>query len=358
MLDIPVELDLEGLLANLRREGTPKRVYFMELLFDLEVEEAIAQRFGLAREVRPDDPLAEDKRRVEVYRFLGYESVYFRTRNLDFPFRSLTGADTAQGLTSRGERTWVDEHHGAISSWEDFETYPWPDPARMDLRHFEWAEKHLPENMCIQVHTHGIFENVSWLLSLEGLSYLLYDDPALVDAVFERVGSIMVEAAKVLVQFECVKIAFGGDDMGHKTGCLINPRILIEKCLPWHKKLCEVYRRAGCFNILHSCGNTRELIPHLLDEVGYDGFHSFEDTIELVTDAKREYGHRAALIGGIDIDFLCRADEQAIRRRVRETLEVCMPGGGYCLGTGNSVTNYIPLDNFLVMLDEGRRWAG
>jgi uroporphyrinogen decarboxylase len=29
---------------------------------------------------------------------------------------------------------------------------------------------------------------------------------------------------------------------------------------------------------------------------------------------------------------------------------------GYCLGTGNSVANYIPLDNYLVMLDEGRKF--
>ena len=58
----------------------------------------------------------------------------------------------------------------------------------------------------------------------------------------------------------------------------------------------------------------------------------------------------------IDVDFLCRADEQTIRKRVRETLEICMPGGGYCLGTGNSVANYIPIDNYLVMLDEGAKF--
>ena len=54
------------------------------------------------------------------------------------------------------------------------------------------------------------------------------------------------------------------------------------------------------------------------------------------------------------MDFLCRADEKAIRKRVRETLEICAAKGGYCLGTGNTVANYIPLDNYLVMLDEGR----
>jgi uroporphyrinogen decarboxylase len=45
-----------------------------------------------------------------------------------------------------------------------------------------------------------------------------------------------------------------------------------------------------------------------------------------------------------------------VRKRVRDTLDACMPGGGYCLGTGNSVANYIPVENYLAMLDEGRRY--
>jgi len=57
------------------------------------------------------------------------------------------------------------------------------------------------------------------------------------------------------------------------------------------------------------------------------------------------------------VDFLCRADETASRQRVRETLDVCHPGGGYCLGTGNSVANYIPLDHYLTMVDEGRLYG-
>ena len=56
------------------------------------------------------------------------------------------------------------------------------------------------------------------------------------------------------------------------------------------------------------------------------------------------------------MDFLCRSDETQIRKRVDEILEKCMPGGGYCLGTGNSVANYIPFDNYITMLDQGRKF--
>ena len=64
-----------------------------------------------------------------------------------------------------------------------------------------------------------------------------------------------------------------------------------------------------------------------------------------------------ALLGGLDLDFVVRSDEEAIRQRVRETLDVCQPGGGYCLGMGNWVTEYVPLDHYLALLDEGRRYS-
>jgi uroporphyrinogen decarboxylase len=97
-------------------------------------------------------------------------------------------------------------------------------------------------------------------------------------------------------------------------------------------------------------------MPDLIDDVRIDARHSFEDVIETVVLAKQRYGSRIALLGGIDLDFLCRANPDEVRERVRSTLDACLPGGGYCLGTGNSVANYIPLENYLAMLDEGRRY--
>jgi uroporphyrinogen-III decarboxylase len=85
-------------------------------------------------------------------------------------------------------------------------------------------------------------------------------------------------------------------------------------------------------------------------------FQTFEDTIRDVREAKKLWGDRIALLGGIDMDFLCRASAGEVRQRVRDTLDTCMPGGGYCLRTGNSVANYLPMDNYLAMLDEGRNY--
>jgi uroporphyrinogen decarboxylase len=96
----------------------------------------------------------------------------------------------------------------------------------------------------------------------------------------------------------------------------------------------------------------------LIEDVQIDGKHSFEDEIMPVTEASRRYGGRIAIIGGIDVDFLVRSEEREIRKRVRETLDVCTKVPGYCFGTGNSVTNYTPVENYLIMLDEAAKYAG
>jgi len=129
-----------------------------------------------------------------------------------------------------------------------------------------------------------------------------------------------------------------------------------EFVLPGHRKIAQACHAAGRPYLLHVCGKIDSIMPDLIRDVRIDAKHSFEDTIESVIDDKEKYGRDIALLGGIDVDFLCRATEPQIRKRVRDTLEKCMPGGGYCLGTGNSVANYIPIDNYLVMLDEGRRF--
>lgn len=144
--------------------------------------------------------------------------------------------------------------------------------------------------------------------------------------------------------------------MGFRGGPLISPDDLREFVIPGHKLMAGLSHQSGRPYLLHSCGDLSLIMEDLIEVVGIDARHSFEDTIKDVVTAKKRYGDRIAILGGIDVDFLCRSSEPGIRSRVRETLDRCMPGGGYCLGSGNSIANYIPVDHYLVMLDEGRRY--
>jgi uroporphyrinogen decarboxylase len=137
---------------------------------------------------------------------------------------------------------------------------------------------------------------------------------------------------------------------------MIAPHHLRQYVFPYHKRLAELAHAYDKLYILHVCGNVEVVMDDLIDDVRIDAKHSFEDVIMPVEVFKAQYGDRIGVVGGIDLDFLCRASAEAVRARVREVLDACMPGGGYTLGTGNSVANYIPVRNFLAMVEEGHRW--
>jgi len=106
---------------------------------------------------------------------------------------------------------------------------------------------------------------------------------------------------------------------------------------------------------LHSCGNLASVMDDII-EAGVDAKHSFEDQIMPVSEVKRRWGKRISILGGIDVDFLCHATTEQVRGRTLKTLEECAPGGGYALGTGNTVANYIPVKNYLAMLEAGNEF--
>ena len=353
-----VKPDWEALRDCILRKGTPQRVHHIELFLDGEVQEAVCQRFGLLAGLDAGDPYFAWKRMIRIQRFLGYDYVRQGADNIEMPLHRAETEDTA-GLQRAGGRSYVDERRGPITNWDEFEQYPWPDPHTLTYRALEWYDRNLPDDMCI-IGSGGFAhfaEYVTWLMGYETLCYALYDQRDLVQAIADRLLDLYTVVLERILEFKRVEIVWGSDDMGFKTGTLISPKDLRAFVLPGHKKMAAMAHAAGKPYLLHSCGNLEAIMEDLIEDVKIDAKHSFEDTIEDVRDLKGRYGHRIALLGGIDLDFLCRADEAAVRARVRDTLDVCQPGGGYCLGTGNSVANYIPLDNYLAMLDEGRNYA-
>jgi uroporphyrinogen decarboxylase len=355
---VNIRPDWEALVRCIERQGTPERVHFIELFLDREVQAAICEEFGLLHGLDPGDPFYAQQALVRLQRFLGYDYVRCGLDRLEMPLKRSAIDDTAE-LQRESGRSFMEEHQGPITNWQEYEAYPWPDPAAASTRSLEWYQENLPDDMCI-IGSGGFAhfaEYLTWLMGYETLCYALYDQRDLVRAISKRLIEMFRVSIQRMLELDRVKIIWGSDDMGFKTGTLISPDDLREFVLPGHKLMAEMSHAAGRPYLLHSCGKLDAILEDLIEDVRIDALHSFEDTITSAIKTKKEYGDRIAVLGGIDVDFLCRATPERIRQRVRDTLEKCMSGGGYCLGTGNSVTNYIPLDNYLAMMDEGRRFV-
>ena len=74
-----------------------------------------------------------------------------------------------------------------------------------------------------------------------------------------------------------------------------------------------------------------------------------------VADFKRRYGRRITPLGGLDVDVICRSSEKELRAYARRIIDECFADGWWALGTGNSLTDYMPVENYMMVLSEGRR---
>lgn len=287
---------------------------------------------------------------IQFWYRMGYDFVRFE-RGLPFKEQHTYAHDPSMG--AQGMRSWSDQHHGTIMTWEDFDKYTFPRVQDFDFFPFEYISSHLPEGMgLITCHAAGIFEHLSFIMSLEGLSLALYDAPDLVQTVSDRIGNLLVKFYEHLLQLDNLIAIFPGDDMGFRTGTLIHPDALRKYCLPWHKRFAAMTHAKGMPYFLHSCGNLTTIMDDLIDDVGISGKHSYEDAIIPVQDFQARYGERIAVLGGVDLNILTRATPDEVRAHARLLMQTCGARGKYAIGSGNSIPSYIPLQNYLALVDE------
>jgi uroporphyrinogen decarboxylase len=299
------------------------------------------------------------QKRISFYQQMGYGYIPVEMGPRFAPRESLLSEDTA--LYSRGTRGWVDEHGGIIRGMADLENpayWPTGDDA-FDYKLFNALADLVPTGMkIIGGASGGPFEHASFLMGLEPLSMAMYDDPAFVERFFAQIGTTLMEIAARLVKIDKIGIYRFGDDLGYKTATMLSPAQLRKYVFPWSKKVVEIVHQAGKPFLLHSCGQLEKVMDDLIDDVKIDAKHSFEDVIMPVTEVKHRWGDRVAILGGIDVDFLCRHSPAQVMERTKRTMDECARGGGYAVGTGNTVANYIPVENYLAMLKAAADFNG
>ena len=349
----PHQPNYDDLDAVLRNTGRPSRVPLIELFADREFMHAALASTPAA--MFPNyEPWQQDLLlTIEYTRRIGQDAVTVGIDGMNFQYNIHDIDDTAD--LSKGQRAWFDESTGPITSRQTFDTYPWPDQPP-STRAIDFVAEHLPDGMGIIGTTPGVFETTCFLMGYEHLALAVYDDPELVHDISDRVGQRMQDAYTLAANHPAVRALWLGDDLGFKTATLLSPDQLRQYIFPWQAKLVAAAHNARKPFMFHSCGQLGAVMDDLIDTVGIDARHSFEDIITPVADFHAKYSHRIAILGGADVDVLCRAPHNAIRPYCRNILNHCAPSGRFAMGTGNTVTNYIPVDKYLLLVDELARY--
>lgn len=342
------EPDFEQFLCVLRRSRRPNHLPFYE---HLASPGFIARRTGT-----PFDRMSREEKGywriyVDFWQGMGYDEIPMEiSPNLPLP-----RAEDHAGAVSHGSEAQV-----CIRTMEDFERYPWPESdSALAFHHFERVAALLrPGVKIVGGVCAGPYEWVSSMMGVEGLALAILLDPELVAAMFIRIGELHTAALRRIAAMDEVGALRQGDDLGFKTSTFLSPAHLRSYVFPIYKRMAEIAHAAGKPFILHSCGDLGEVYDDLIEDCKIDAKHSFEDVILPVVEFKRCYGSRITALGGLDVDSICRLEEPELRAYTRGIVEACFADGFWALGTGNSLTDYMPVEKYLIVLDEGRKAAG
>ncbi|NJD04330.1 MAG: hypothetical protein FIA99_17435 [Ruminiclostridium sp.] len=317
--------DFRQLRKALLRDGLPDYVPFYELFVQNEIMESVL-----------DKRLPDRASTVEFYYKAGYDYVP-AWPYVDLKLGSLI--DTSSEYP--------------IKDWETFEKYTWPDPGSIGFYEFEEIIPVLPNGMKIIGQIQGILETLQMLVGYVDMCYMMHDEPALIEAIMGKLYVLYSAIYKGMASIKEVGALVISDDMGYKTQTLIGIDELRKYILPAHKSLAEISHNADKPCILHSCGQIYNIMDDIIDDVRIDAKHSYEDIIMPVEKAKEQYGKRVSILGGFDMDRLCRSNAEEIRNYTSMLMDKLGSSGGYALGSGNSIAAYVPADNYLTMLDQG-----
>jgi len=371
--------DFEELVSVLAGKKITGDVLYAELLIDEEIKKVLLEDF-LNDEYFPPPVFSWGEKKVDLMNFNEkknyYKKYYEKTINFYYrmgysmvtdmmfinnfeslnPFK-IRSEDTA--ILSKGERCWAVEGTGMIKTWGDLEKFPWKIYEKFIEEYInilDMLEKMLPDGMKIGISATFYEEPLEWIFGYENLFYLMFDNQELVSEVYSRVGKIIYDFYKAAISHQAVGCIFHADDLGYKSGTMISVKDLNSLIFPWFKKFAALAHDCNKPFFLHSCGKKDEIMDILIDDIEIDAIHSFEDESYPVIKYKEIWSEKVGIMGGVDIDKLVRYDEDDLRLYIRTILDSCMPQGRYICGTGNSVTNYVPVKNYLILLEECVNW--
>lgn len=292
----------------------------------------------------PSEPQAQTLQDIKCFHHLGYDHAMLGWRIISQFLLFPTKPKAHKQSISLNDG-------GLIHDEESFASYPWPDPYDKDYSIVNEVARELPSGMKFGVMAPmGMLENTIALVGFENLCFMLADEPDLVRRITDQIGKCLYRYYERLLEFDAIGFCFVNDDWGFKTATMISPLHLREYIFPWQKKFARLIHDAGRKAILHSCGYMSDVWDDIIDDMKFDAKHSFEDQIHPIEQAYEQLNGRIALLGGLDVDYLCRETPEAVYKRSKEMLERAKDRGGYALGSGNSIADYLNSNNCRAMI--------
>ena len=327
----------------------PDRVPLAEIIIGYRV----MSRF-LGREVTDDDVASQ----VEFWVKAGYDYVplvagVMRPGGITKDSQISKVLEQSIAKDADGEE-WNIFKKPRIRTEADLDHFPWDALANLDLGKFDEVQQYLPEGMKIIVLSGKIFTTSWMLMGFENFATNLLLNPGFTGEVIERVARIQLGGLRRLASLPNVAAVWAVDDIAVGTGPIMSMGSLREFIFPWYEEFGKICRQHGRYFFFHSDGVMWDLLEDLI-ALGVDALHPIDPTCMDIEEVKQKVGSRLCLLGNIANQLLEDGTAAEVEEITRQRLRAVAPGGGYALGSGNSVTDDAKIENFRAMIEMTRR---
>ena len=205
------------------------------------------------------------------------------------------------------------------------------------------------------INTAGFFRGMEQVLI-----DLITDDPAgllLIDRFLEiqlETTRRTLEAAKGGVDF-----IWMGEDLGTQNSPLISMETFRKHIYPRHKVFVDLAKSFDLPVVLHTCGSSSWAYEDYI-RMGVNAVDTLQPEAKNMSPVylKKTFGGRLAFHGCIStagpVAFGAVDD---VIQDCRRTLEIMMPGGGYCFAPTHSLQDNSPTANVVAMYETARRYG-
>ncbi|MCL2664652.1 MAG: hypothetical protein FWE82_03490 [Defluviitaleaceae bacterium] len=318
-----------------------------ELFHDIEVMDGLA-----GREVNTTEDL------INFYFNFGYDYVpvdcgKWFTGYRGAEFETNSARSLREGRRKRKIFTDDVKSHFHIDNLSDFKKYDWSHHDWLrgggDLSYFDYIAEKLPQGMKLVAWSDGIYEIFPKFVGYDNFCYALYDDIKFIEEVFYSTGERAVEAYARVAAHPAVGAVWLADDIGYTEGLLWPPELMRKYLFPYYKRIGDAAKKNGKPFIFHSDGRLWEILPDLI-EAGVNAIQPIEPKAWDAEKIIEKYGGRLCVMGTIDLDLLCRGTAFETIGMTKSHIKA-YGSGGFAVGTTNTPTYYMKLENYRAMID-------
>jgi uroporphyrinogen decarboxylase len=245
-----------------------------------------------------------------------------------------------------------------LNTMEEVDGYAWPSPDDYDYSDME-SQCEAVKDYAVCLGGAGIPDIVNGVSRGRGMERVLMDimtaDPVGVAVIDHRCDFYYEQSRRALAASNGkVDILCLGEDCGNQYGPMVPPEVFDGFFRPRLQRFYDLGHEFGCKVMMHSCGNTRKLMPRFI-EMGLDVLDAMQPEPPEMNpeEIKAEFGDKLTFCGLISTQqTLPFGTEGECRAEARHRLDVIARGGGYIFSPAHCIQPDTPLENVLAIYEE------